>query len=163
MHFTASQKQAMLFLGAVFLLLALLRVTGRWLYPPAKYDFSAFEQQFRARGDSINALFAPARPPQQFREPSESAPSPTPRRQVANSLNRVTSEPTPARPAGKINLNTATIDELTTLPRVGPTIAARIIAYRTENGRFATVEDLMRVRGIGPKTFAKLQEWITVE
>lgn len=63
---------------------------------------------------------------------------------------------------GKVNLNTADAAALETLPRVGPALAARILAWREENGRFASVEDLMSVSGIGAKTFAGLKDLVTV-
>ncbi len=63
---------------------------------------------------------------------------------------------------GKINLNTADVAALETLPRVGPALAARIIAWREENGRFVSVEDLLSVSGIGDKTFAGLKDLVTV-
>ena len=58
------------------------------------------------------------------------------------------------------NLNTATEAELQRLPRVGPAIAARIVAYRQANGRFQHPEDIQEVKGIGPKTFEKMAPWI---
>jgi len=63
---------------------------------------------------------------------------------------------------GKININTADLTELTTLSGIGPVIGQRIIDYRTENGHFIQLEDLMQVRGIGPATFAKVKDFITV-
>lgn len=63
---------------------------------------------------------------------------------------------------GKVNLNTADAASLETLPRVGPALAARILAWRDENGRFASIEDLMSVSGIGDKTFAGLKDLVTV-
>lgn len=63
---------------------------------------------------------------------------------------------------GKVNLNTADAAALETLPRVGPSLAARILAWREANGRFASVEDLMSVSGIGEKTFAGLKDFVTV-
>jgi competence protein ComEA len=63
---------------------------------------------------------------------------------------------------GKVNLNTATTDQLETLPRVGPAMAAKIIAWRTQNGRFTSVDDLMNVSGIGQKTFDSLKDLVTV-
>jgi len=63
---------------------------------------------------------------------------------------------------GRVNLNTATAEELETLPRVGPATAARIIAWREANGRFSSVEDLLAVSGIGEKTLAGFADLVTV-
>lgn len=63
---------------------------------------------------------------------------------------------------GVVNINTATAAELTTLPGVGEATAAEIIRDREANGAFASVEDLMRVSGIGEKKFAKLKDKIRV-
>ncbi len=62
---------------------------------------------------------------------------------------------------GKVNINTADEPTLETLPRVGPAMAARILAWRTANGRFTAVEDLMSVSGIGEKTFDGLKDLVT--
>ena len=62
----------------------------------------------------------------------------------------------------KINLNTATMEQLQELPGVGPVTARRIVDYR-ENSPFSVPEDLMQVKGIGQKTFAKLKDLVTVE
>lgn len=64
--------------------------------------------------------------------------------------------------AGKINLNTADAVTLETLPGVGPALAARIIAWRDTNGRFTAPEDLKGVSGIGDKTFAAMEDLVTV-
>lgn len=64
--------------------------------------------------------------------------------------------------SGVIDLNTATVDELDTLPRVGPAIAARIVAWRDENGRFGAVDDLLNVTGIGEKMLAGLRDLVRV-
>ncbi|TAM70201.1 MAG: hypothetical protein EPN48_06920 [Microbacteriaceae bacterium] len=63
---------------------------------------------------------------------------------------------------GKVNLNTAGEVELQTLPHVGPALAARILQWRKDNGRFSTVDDLMAVTGIGAKTFDSLKDLVTV-
>ena len=60
-----------------------------------------------------------------------------------------------------ININTATSQQLQTLPGIGPTIAERIIAYRAENGSFETVGELMNVEGIGEKKLEDIWDYVT--
>jgi competence protein ComEA len=64
--------------------------------------------------------------------------------------------------AGVVNLNTATVAQLETLPGIGKATAERILEYRQKNGGFKKVEDLMNVRGIGEKSFLKMKPLITV-
>jgi competence protein ComEA len=63
----------------------------------------------------------------------------------------------------KINLNTATAEQLQTIPGIGPSKSAAIIQYREEHGPFKTVEDLTNVSGIGPKTVEKMKDKIFVQ
>lgn len=65
-------------------------------------------------------------------------------------------------PAGPININTASQEDLETLPGIGPSKAAAIIEYRQQHGPFARIEDLQEVKGIGPKTFEALSDKVTV-
>lgn len=67
-----------------------------------------------------------------------------------------------AVPAGPVNLNTATVDELDLLPGVGPATAAAVVAYRTANGPFASVEMLAEVRGIGPAKLEAIRALVTI-
>ncbi|WP_281172858.1 ComEA family DNA-binding protein [Desulfobulbus elongatus] len=62
----------------------------------------------------------------------------------------------------KVNINTATMEELTTLNGIGKTKAEAIVAYRTANGDFKTVDDLAKVKGIGDKIIEKIKPEITV-
>ena len=70
--------------------------------------------------------------------------------------------PVDSAPAPRVDINSATLKELQTLPRVGPRTAQRIIDYRSANGPFLVVDDLTAVRGIGPKSIAELRPLITV-
>ena len=72
-----------------------------------------------------------------------------------------TSKETPKE--GKVNINTATVEELKTLKGVGEKKAEAIIEYRKKNGSFKTKEDLMKVRGIGKKLFESFQERIVTQ
>jgi competence protein ComEA len=63
----------------------------------------------------------------------------------------------------KININTASIEELVKLKRVGPKYAARIIEYRENNGPFEKSEDIIKVKGIGPKTWELNKDRIVTE
>ena len=64
--------------------------------------------------------------------------------------------------SGKININYATLEELTQLPGIGESRASDIITYREENGFFRTIEDIQNVSGIKDKTFEKLEDLIEV-
>ena len=61
-----------------------------------------------------------------------------------------------------VNINTATVDELKSLPGVGPAKAAAIVEYRSRNGNFKSVEELKQVKGIGDGIFNKLKDEATV-
>ncbi len=65
--------------------------------------------------------------------------------------------------AAKVNINTAGVSELDSLPGIGPVLAQRIVDWRTENGPFQTAEDLLNVEGIGRSTLENLQECIITE
>ena len=67
-----------------------------------------------------------------------------------------------ATPRGPININRATASDLDSLDGIGPVIAKRIISYRTTNGPFVAVEDLLKVSGIGDAKFAQFKEKIRV-
>jgi competence protein ComEA len=79
---------------------------------------------------------------------------------------RVSTEPTratgrPPNPVPSIDVNAASAAELERLPRVGPALAARIVAWREAHGPFESIEDLRHVRGIGPATARMLAPLVT--
>lgn len=65
-------------------------------------------------------------------------------------------------PGAQVNLNTATPEQLDTLPGVGPVTAQAIVTWREENGGFGSVEDLLDVKGIGEATLAELRDLVSV-
>ena len=70
------------------------------------------------------------------------------------------SAPTAEHP---LNINAADEAQLDLLPEIGPVLAGRIVAYRTEHGPFARTEDLMQVEGIGEGIYGEIQDLVTVE
>src|SRR5512140_936609 len=70
--------------------------------------------------------------------------------------------PTASSQGDLIDINTATLAELQSLPNIGPTTAQNIINYRNQHGPFAAVEDIMNVPGVGPATFDAIANMITV-
>jgi len=75
----------------------------------------------------------------------------------------------PAQPSravnagGLVNINTASAEELESLPGIGPALAGRILAYRDQHGPFSTIEELMNVSGIGERTLESLRLLVTVD
>ena len=70
--------------------------------------------------------------------------------------------PPPAAAKAAIDLNTATLADLESLPGIGRSTAERIIEHRTKTGGFKKIEELMNVRGIGEASFVKLKALVTV-
>lgn len=77
-------------------------------------------------------------------------------------ISGMTSDASATSEGSKVNINTASEAELCTIPGIGPGRAKNIIAYREENGKFGTIDDIMKVSGIKDKFFSKIKDHITV-
>jgi len=80
----------------------------------------------------------------------------SPQMDVPHAMNSSTNEAT-------ININTASLDELTHIPHIGEKVAAKIIQHREQNGPFRRVEHLMLIQGISDKRFRKIRPLVKVE
>lgn len=116
-----------------------------------------------ANVDVIN-LAAPLEDGQQLDIPYKSGEEPQVSDEEENELvlPGATEEPDVQGSEDLININTASLEELDSLPGIGPSIAQRIIDYREENGPFQVIDDIMNVSGVGPSTFDQIKDLITV-
>jgi len=105
---------------------------------PPPVDFRYQDSLFHAHLDSIQTI----------RETSKTS--------------QVTPRSAPQKPLAlhAINVNTATVEELVRLPRIGPRIAQRIVDYRRSHGPFRSLEALTNVKGIGPRTLEKIKPYL---
>jgi len=107
---------------------------------------------------SRSAVAAPQVPPQAITKPAAAAPQPgdEPDEAPAKKSNH-------KQVTGKLNLNTASEEQLILLPTVGASKAERIITWRQKNGGFKRIADLRRVKGFGYKTFKKLEAFLDIK
>ena len=147
MYFTKAQVRALWFVILVLLASVVVRSSRYYLGRGEPTDFSALDSLFLARKDSILSLktVPDTLTPQRYQQEPEKYSGTVVLQQFP------------------ININTASLEELQELPRIGPAMAKRIIEYRLANGRFQTIEELLKVKGIGSKTFLKLKDLITVK
>jgi competence protein ComEA len=68
----------------------------------------------------------------------------------------------PAPAGDKVNLNSATAEQLETLPGIGPSIAKSILEYRSKVGKFTKIEEILNVKGVGEKKFQRIKDRLTV-
>lgn len=97
-----------------------------------------------------------------FPRKGELAAHASPQQDNGNSSSRGGASPQLATVNGKIDINTASLEDLDKIPGVGPKTAAAIIEYRSANGAFKRIEDIMNVKGIGPKKFEAMEGYISI-
>ncbi len=139
--FTKNEQKVFLFLALVFLAGVSIRVYKTYFVatPVRQFDYSASDKEFRERSISAGADSSRV----ESRTGSEAADSTGGKK--------------------KVNVNTASKKELVSLPGIGEGIAEALMIYRDEHGRFASVEELKKVKGIGPKKFEKLRPYVDIK
>jgi len=147
MVFTKAQVRALWFIIAVFAVAIVLQYSKIYLFNNNEYDFHSFDSIFAVKRDSVLA---------QEERTDTLSPQKYQKLAATQDLSAVIQQ-------FPININQAAVEELEALPRIGPAMASRIVSYREENGPFRKKDDLMKVKGIGTKTFARLKDLITLE
>lgn len=145
-YLTNAQMRAIWFIVIIFAASVLYHYINIYLFRDSGYDFSEFERAFLLKRDSLRAL-------EQVEVQIDSL----------QTDKMPTSEITIFSPIYPININTASIEELQHLPRIGPRMAQRIVQHRQEFGLFQSISDIKQVRGIGEKTFQNLKDLITTK
>lgn len=162
---TTAEKQALAFLAVVALTGAAVQAVGVQRFDSAAAHATKPASGVRGQADSAGAtLGAQALAGQLAAIDSARAAGPS-RRGKAKGGGRRAKSPAPPKQAPEppplIDINAATAAEIERLPRVGPALAERIVAWRTEHGPYAGPEDLRHVRGIGPATVRLILPLVT--
>lgn len=143
-------------IATLLLLGTLLNIAADWMPSPSTYDAAYYEPLMAAFNDRVARNLAEAASQDSLylglvRESPRAVPS---------SAKADTSRSDPSLRSGQVPINTATLEQLDSLPGIGPALAARIIQYREEHGPFKSIDDLLNVRGIGPALLAKIRDHI---
>ncbi len=155
--FTKQERIFIFFLLFGILLGAAIRLYRYYVEPSPKIDpqLLIFEQQLKEKAAEIDSLLEAGEEPA---AQTEFVGRPVVSQSVAS-----------AKPAKKkpvqllIDINRANIEDLIQLPQIGAVIATRIIEYRQQNGDFKQIEELLRVKGIGPKKLEAIKPYIYIE
>lgn len=161
-YFTRHEQRIIIFLGVIMLLgtgvLLVKRFQPGWIMRLSlgKPDFDVEKDQIspRLKDDTVR----PADDTEQKLQSDQQEKS-EPVIQAAQKPGVTTEKPIQS---GKININTASKEELENLPRIGPVMAQKIIDYRQEHGEFKRIDELANVYGIGDVTLKRLRDLVTL-
>ncbi len=139
--FTKNEQRIFLFLSVVFIAGVSVKAYRAYVAPPQvrQFDYTVPDKEFEERSKYLT-----------------SAPPPKGTDDTTNN--------TAGRSVKKtVNLNTATKEELVVLPGIGESTAEQILIYRDEHSEFSSVEQLRKIKGIGPKKFEKLRPYVRIK
>lgn len=159
---TATEAVALLFVAGLLLSGLCVRYVQGQSVPYAPEQYAALDADFEARAVALRADAVSPEMPAADSTRGETAPAGTAPVVAASTSGRSASRRSTLGPV-RMNLNTASERLLQRLPGIGPALAGRITAYRNQHGDFAQPAHLVRVKGIGPKTFEKLEPYLFVE
>jgi comEA protein len=147
LNLTPSEKRTIFIIAGVLILAGLFNVMGYYGENPLTIDYS--------KSDSIfSRLSHKTSPIQNISQQSDQETT------GKNQGNAYKLRSSPEIEKRSININSADKNELKKLPRIGPAMASRIIEYRKANGPFKSIDELMKVKGIGKKTFSMIKPYL---
>ena len=162
MKLTGDQKYGLLFIAAMLLFFSGEEIITGLFFTPKPADFHQSDSLFFALTTKNNPdsplYLTTKKPDSQINEATPSL-SNTPKGGSTNNIYHNKKQPL----TDKVNINTASKEELMRLPHIGPKTADKIIEYRNRHGKFLTIEDIKQIKGIGDKRFRDLRDFIVVD
>lgn len=130
---------------------------------PTKNQTSTENDQLKTQLDDLNKKIDSLNKAVEDAKNQQTTSTTTTSTSTSKSTSSVKGASTSSNPvSGKVNLNSASASQLDTLPGIGTAYAQRIIDYRNTNGGFKSIDEIQNVKGIGPATFAKMKDLITI-
>lgn len=155
---------------ALLVLLALLSVCNLGMSPTIPFEgkrYAKLEKQFARRTALMKArnkkMLARYHPPAKPVVPTTMAADTTTPDTTEDEATESQHTATPKQHAERINVNTASLEQLKTLPGIGPAYSKRIIKYRNAHDGFKTIEELKKIKGIGEKRLEKLKPFVKLK
>ncbi len=166
--FTKNETRVVLLIVLVLIIGAGIKY-GRYFFTGEKtfYDYSQSDNEFKKLTESAKQKEFDALKNDTIKK-DEAADISAQMNKEQDSLESIEKEPKISKKELKlreksINLNTAGVDELVSLPGIGESTAEKIVEYRNKKGKFKSVQQIMNVKGIGEKKFEKIKEYLTIE
>jgi comEA protein len=147
--FTQNEGRIVMFLIGAFIVGCCAKMYLVSSHSMKRFDYSSSDSLFAARSNLLNS-------------PESTSVKGAINFAVADSVKYPDPFDSTEEDGGKVQLNTATKQQLLTLPGVGDAIADLILSYREKHGRFKSLDDLTNVHGIGPKKIERLRPYVTL-